>query len=294
MPEKKKKKHFGDRRDATLITKADPLHLFMPYIYVNEADNEAFIQEQIDITNLLAYVEKKNGENPEYKYTPFHVIVAAIVKMVHLRPVLNRFYKGYRYYQRDDVSVAFTAKNVFSDTGTESLLMMKYDESSTVDSIHNDIKERLIRLRSKGEVDNSTDQMGSLVKLPRWLLRIVGFILRRLDFYGKVPDSLIKEDPNHATVFVSNLGSLNLRAGYHHLSNWGTCSVFVVIGRYHKAPVFADDGSYEMRDVVDIGITLDERIGDGFYYSKSLKLLKHLLNNPELLERPAGEEVDYE
>ncbi len=293
MPQKKKKR-FGDRRDATLITKADPMHLFMPYVYVNEADNEAFIQEQIDITNLLRYVAKKNGENPEYKYTPFHVIVAAIVKMIHLRPVLNRFYKGYRYYQRDEVSVAFTVKNVFSDTGSESLLFMKYDENATLDSIHNDIKERLMRVRDRGEIDNSMDQMGSLVKLPRWLLRIVGFFIRRLDFYGRLPDSLIKEDPNHATAFISNLGSINLKAGYHHLTNFGTNSLFVVIGRYHKAPVFSDDGSYEMRDMVDVGITLDERIGDGYYFSKSLKLLKHLLDNPELLERPAGEEVDYD
>jgi len=32
---------------------------------------------------------------------------------------------------------------------------------------------------------------------------------------------------------------------------------------------------------------------DGYYYSKSVKLLKHLLENPELLELPMGEEVEY-
>ena len=43
-----------------------------------------------------------------------------------------------------------------------------------------------------------------------------------------------------------------------------------------------------MRDSVDLGITVD-----GYYYSKSIRLLKKLLENPELLERPFEEEVDY-
>ena len=48
------------------------------------------------------------------------------------------------------------------------------------------------------------------------------------------------------------------------------------------------------REVMDLGITLDERIADGYYYSKTIKLLKYLLQNPELLETPAKEEVDYD
>ena len=49
-----------------------------------------------------------------------------------------------------------------------------------------------------------------------------------------------------------------------------------------------------MREVLDLGLTLDERIADGYYYSKTVKLLKHLLQNPKLLEAPAKEEVQYE
>ena len=37
-----------------------------------------------------------------------------------------------------------------------------------------------------------------------------------------------------------------------------------------------------MRQSVDIGITIDERLADGYYYSKTVKLLKYLLENPEL------------
>jgi pyruvate/2-oxoglutarate dehydrogenase complex dihydrolipoamide acyltransferase (E2) component len=48
-----------------------------------------------------------------------------------------------------------------------------------------------------------------------------------------------------------------------------------------------------MKPTVDLGITLDERLADGYYYSKTVRLLKHLLENPELLELPLNEETEY-
>ena len=80
----------------------------------------------------------------------------------------------------------------------------------------------------------------------------------------------------------------------HHLTNWGTCSLFCIVGEKKTAPYFTADGSYEMRETLDLGLTIDERLADGYYYSKSIKLLKYLLEHPELLERPANEEVDYD
>ena len=48
-----------------------------------------------------------------------------------------------------------------------------------------------------------------------------------------------------------------------------------------------------MRDSVDLGITIDERIADGYYYAKSLRLVRKLIENPELLDRPLSEEIEY-
>ena len=92
---------------------------------------------------------------------------------------------------------------------------------------------------------------------------------------------------------LTNLGSIGLHAGYHHLTNWGTTSVFCVIGQIKKRPFYDDDGTVHMKDSVDIGLTIDERLADGYYYSRTIQLLKKLLENPELLEKPLSEEVDY-
>ena len=56
---------------------------------------------------------------------------------------------------------------------------------------------------------------------------------------------------------------------------------------------FVYAGSEEYRNSVDLGLTIDERIADGYYYSKSVRLLKYILEHPECLERPFNEPVDY-
>ena len=49
-----------------------------------------------------------------------------------------------------------------------------------------------------------------------------------------------------------------------------------------------------MRETLDLGLTIDERLADGYYYSKSVRLLKYLLEHPEELEKEMSEEVQYE
>lgn len=291
--EKKEKIRRGDRRDGIWLRDEPALNQFMPYIYPNRADNEAYINEEIDLRPIEEYLAKKNAGRTEDKYTYFHIICSAIVKAFVLRPKMNRFISGNRLYQRKYLSVAFVVKKKFTDHSEEGLAFRKFDADSTIDKLHDSLCEEIHAQRKEGGVDNTTHFMELLLKLPRCILRKIVKILFSLDRRGKVPYDLIKEDPNYSSIFLTNLGSIDLSCGYHHLSNWGTCSCFVVIGKKHLAPECHEDGTVTVRPVLNVGVTLDERIADGYYYSKTMKLVKHLLAHPELLELPASEEVDY-
>ena len=286
----KSKRRWGDRIDATLVRDNDPLHFFMPYLYPNRADNEAVLQEEVDLTALNAFLAEKNKGRSTDKYTLMHAVCTALVRTITLRPKLNYFIKGNRLYKRNDISLSFVVKKQFADTGKEALAFRKFGPETTIDSLHQTIMEEIHDCRSD-KVDNSTAGMELFTHFPRWLMRIAIRILFLLDYYGRVPQSLIKADPNYSTVLISNLGSIKLNANYHHLSNWGTCSLFLVIGEKHMAPIFQPDGSYEMHEVVNLSITLDERIADGYYYAKSIQIFKHLLQHPELLNERADKEV---
>ena len=60
------------------------------------------------------------------------------------------------------------------------------------------------------------------------------------------------------------------------------------------AEKIAADGTRQVRDVVELGITLDERVADGFYFGRSLKIVQHLMSHPELLDRPLKEAIDLD
>ena len=119
------------------------------------------------------------------------------------------------------------------------------------------------------------------------------WIFRTLDWFGYMPKALTEDDPNYATIFLTNLGSIKCPCVYHHLNNYGTNSIMVAIGTMRKDEVIGADGVKRIRDVVDIGVTVDERIADGFYFARSLKIVQHLLANPALLDRPLKEEIDF-
>ena len=110
-------KRRGDRRDGTYLKNIDSMHTIMPLMYPNRCDNEAFISERIDLTNINAYLEKKNADNPEYAYNLFQIMVTALLKVITLRPKMNRFIANQTMYQRNEVSAAFTVKKIFSDEG---------------------------------------------------------------------------------------------------------------------------------------------------------------------------------
>lgn len=288
-----RKKRLGDRKDGTLMRELDSLHFITGVIYPNRCDNEAYISERVDLTPIKAYIDKKNAEETEFAYTYFHLVLTALVKAITLRPKMNRFIVNGNFYQRNEVSAAFVVKKQFSDKGAEALAFLHAKEDDTLTSIHESIRQQIMACRSE-KADSSTENMDILNKLPRWVGKTAVRFIMWLDKHGWVPQDMVATDPYYSSVVISNLGSIGLKCGYHHLTNWGTCSLFCIIGQKKMTPFFDENGAVTMRETLDLGLTVDERIADGYYYAKTVRLLKYLLEHPEELEKPLKEEVDYE
>lgn len=293
----------GDRRDGKLLRDLDSLHFITGIIYPNRCDNEAFISERVDLTNINKYLEEKNAKNaqlaaegkaPDYKYNLFQLIVTSLLRTLYLRPKMNRFIVNGNFYQRNEVSASFVVKKLFADNGAEALAFIHSKEDDTLDTVHQKIYDQVAKRRSDDDKeDSSTDSMDILNKLPRWISKTAVHFIMWLDKHGWVPQSMIATDPYYSSVVISNLGSIKMKSGYHHLTNWGTCSMILLIGEMKDRPFFKEDGTYEMKPSVDLGLTIDERLADGYYYSKTLKLIRKLLENPELLEETMTTEVEF-
>ena len=291
-----RKRRWGDRKDGYRVKNLDSMHVIAPLIMPNRTDNEAVMTETIDITALNKYLEKKNPEGIDFKYTFFHVILAALAKTVVLRPRMNRFYVGPKLFDRKDIVFSFVVKKQFEDDAHEALAIVKIDPDSDVspiEQIYSKVKKFVCSVRRENKKDSTSDIMDTLVtKLPSPILRFVFKLLHWLDYHGHYPSFLMTEDPYFSTAFISNLGSIKMKANYHHLANWGTNSFFVIVGEKHMKAFPTEDGGVEWREVIDLGLTIDERIADGVYFAKSLKIFRELIANPELLEKNIKEDVE--
>ena len=221
------------------------------------------------------------------------MVSAAIGKAFILRPKMNRFIVGSKVYQRREVTIGFTVKKQFNDHAEEALAFFTYDPKETLETYHTKIMQQIHLTKSDTEKDTSTGAMDIVCKLPQWMITSIAKFVLWLDKHGWAPLSLVGSDPNHAAIFLSNLGSIGLEAGYHHLVNWGTNSCFVVTGKKYLKMEYDRDGNGDLHEVLPISVTLDERIADGYYYSGTMALVKELLTHPELLELPADTPVEY-
>ena len=288
----KPKRQRGDRLDGRWIRDLDSVHTISTYFLPRRCDAEVFMKVDVDVSDLLAFIHEKNLNNT-YKTTLFHAITMAIAKTIYLRPALNRFISGRRFYQRNEISLSFMAKRQFADHAAEAMMVLKANEDITLTDVSKKIIGDVKEVRA--DKSNGADKiMDALAKLPRPIMSFVFFVLNRLNYHGKVPQFIMDVDSNFTTVLMTNLGSIKFGAPYHHLNEWGTNSLFLAIGEIHKQQIVDKEGNVAMRDIVDLGFTLDERIADGFYFARSVKLFKHILANPALLEQPLKESVDYE
>lgn len=279
-------KKFGDRRDGKKI-KMNGFDRFLYYLKPRRSDSEVYISKTIDVTNLVEYMKEKKKENEKITY--FHLFCMAIGKVIYNRPLLNRFLIGECKYQRNDVTISFVAKTDFSDTAREFLTVIKVLEDDKLDDISKRITEDVKKIRSNKE-SHTDDFVNKLGKLPKFVMAIIVWFIKRLDNHDLLPSSLTKNSIYHSSILVSNLGSIHCDGIYHNLTNFGTNSILLTIGEI-KEDVRVVDGKIEKRYVCDLGITLDERIADGVYFAKSVNLLEYILDNPSLLEDKASDKI---
>ncbi|MDR1735266.1 MAG: 2-oxo acid dehydrogenase subunit E2 [Oscillospiraceae bacterium] len=277
---------FSKRHDATRVKTAYDFNAIFPYLMKRRSDSIVFFTELVETEPLLAYVrEKKASGNP---MTSFQVILAAIIRTLHERPELNRYIIGRRIYQRKAVDVSFVAKRTMTDKGEETVVNIHSDSADSYQEILSKISGSVKEVK-RGKVKEDDKLISALMHFPRFVLRAVVRTIELFDFYVDTPKFLRGVDPLRCSAFVANLGSVGIEAPFHHLYEWGTCSMFVALGKNKPTPYVAADGSIAAKKMIEIKVSLDERIADGFYCARSLALFKHYITHPHLLEGETAE-----
>jgi hypothetical protein len=262
------------RSDGTPVGGLHPLRRIMPFLM--PARNEAFVlfEQAIDVAPARRFLEQANaGRPPEQAITLFHLVLRALGLGLHEFPRLNRFAVGGRLYDRDGIWLSFSAKKRLDRDGAVFTAKLRFDPEESLASMVN----RIHALVREGRSDRETAterEVRAFLRVPASVLRLGTRAVRWLDGHNLLPASFIAGDPLYASVFVANLGSVDLDAAYHHLFEYGTIPVFVTIGRIARVPLALDDGSVTSREVMMLRYTYDERVEDGFYAARALERVR--------------------
>lgn len=290
-------KRIGDRKDAKKVRNLDGLHNVMIDIKPERCDSDVYMNKEIDVTKLIKYIEKYKKEHPDDKITYFHAFAMAFAKTIYNKPLLNRFVANRTFYDRNDVIIAFVAKIAFEEDSEEVMINIKVDKDDNIFTLRDKITKRVAKIRNskKGEKKENTNNIVDVVgKLPKLIRMIVTGTLKFLDKHGWLPESITKDNLYYSSVILSNLGNFKIGSIYHNIVNFGTSSIIATMGMIHKSKVIDKDGKEKIIDVCDFGVNMDERIADGYYFAKSIKVLEYILDNPELLEDRADARIEID
>ncbi len=269
--------------DGYMVPSADPVVFLMPYIMPRRTDSETFIDLDLDLSKVAPFIREHKKDIPGLNL--YHIVFASLVRAASTVPEINRFICGNRLYQRENVRISMMIKKNMRIDGKETSIFPTFAPTDTlaeiVAHINHDADEALAEL--DGDSNDFDKLTGVLTRIPPFLLRgVVGFLMW-MDRHGKLPKKLVDLQPFHSGFFVTNVGSIGLPVIFHHLYEFGTTSVFLAMGRKKTVNEVQADGSVVTKRYLPVKVVVDDRICDGFTYSRAFKVVARCFAHPEVL-----------
>ena len=280
------------RRDAIRIKDVPGTAQLLVDLKPRRCDSDVFINQPMDVTELVKYVEKAKKAGKEITF--FHVFMTAFGKLLYNRRKLNWFVQNRHFYDHKNVSIGFVAKVAFDDKAEEMMIIIPFDDKDTIETVSKKIKDKVngVRNGKKVEKKGGNSAVDALCKLPNPIrIPIVGF-LKWMDKKGCLPASIQEDLLYYSSAIVSNLGSIRCGAIYHNITNFGTASSLTTMGEIKSHEIIDENGKKKIVKLCDFGMNIDERVADGFYFAKSLQLLQYMFDHPETLEEPMDKPVE--
>jgi len=279
------KRRFGDRYDGRRLRSLDSFYRLIPFIMRYRSDSQCFFEDKIEISHTEAYLRRRKRTS-DTNISMLHVLIAAMVRTIALRPALNRFIAGQKIYARNEILVSLAIKKELKIDSPETTLKLKFEPTDTLAVIAERIMEQVTENKAL-DMKNDADKTAKLLMLcPGWLLKFVIFVLRTMDYFGVMPRFINKVSPFHTSFFITDLGSLGIQPIHHHLYDFGTTSIFIAFGTKIREKVIDAVNNIADRKFITMKVVTDERTVDGHYYASAFKLYRNLIQHPELLEVP--------
>ena len=271
---------FRWRPDGDYVRDLPKTRRIMPFIMRERNESIVFFEQKFDTTKTSAFLRDVRDRTGLHA-TLLHLLICASAQMLKDRRRMNRFVAGGRIFQRRGIWISFSAKKRKTEDAPIVLVKREIDPSWSFEELVREIEGGISEGRS--DKHSTTDTELSLIfKLPTLLVGWMVWLLMELDHFGLLPSSYIKKDPLFASMFIVNLGSINLDAGYHHLYEYGNIPMLIMAGRSKEEAVVGPDGNPVVRPMMTLHYSFDERIENGLYGARALEIVKKIIEDPDV------------
>ena len=276
--------HWGDRYDGWRVRNVDAVFSVIPYFLRTRMDAQNYFEQRIPIDHIEAFIREHKEDIPGLSI--MHVVIASMIRLVSQRPYLNRFIMWNKIFARNYINFSIVIKRSLSDEGEETLIKPYFQPTDTLQDVSRKILEEQNKNQKAGQ-QNSSDLISKILGyLPDWLMRVVVFTLLWLDKVGLLPRFIEQASPWHCSLFLTNIGSIGVESIYHHLYEFGNCSIFLAMGKKSQRRTVNKEGNVKGYKSILLKYVMDERICDGWYYASSMRMLDRILMNPSVLLTP--------
>ena len=282
---------FKKRPDGRAIKNLEPMQKIMPYIMKTRTDSMNMYQDTFACEAMDAYIKEKEAEGIKMSY--MHILIAGVVRMIALRPQLNRFIMNGRVYTRHKIYVSFVVHPKLCDGDTETTIKLEFEGTETIQEIAEVINRRSKEETTDRKGENGTDKLAKvLTNIPGPIIRLAVNTLMWMDRHNLLPKAIIDLSPFHTSFFITNLKSLGINYIFHHVYEFGTTGLFFAIGKEQNHVELDKEGNIVNEKSMGWGLVTDERFCDGLYFALSLRQLRKFMRNPKLLEEPLEAKVE--
>jgi chloramphenicol O-acetyltransferase len=256
----------------------EPMEMLSPYFMNKRVDAMNATTIDIPYEPMQNYINEKRKQGIDMSHMA--LIISAYVRTLAEFPYLNRFVVNSKVYKRNEICVAMVVLNGEGSTMSK----MYFEKTDTINEVNEKINKYVTDNRETPEKNGLESVMKAIIRIPGLVKFIIG-LLKFMDNHGILPKSLINVSPFHSSLLISNLISIRTNHIYHHVYEFGTTSIGITMGNLREVPKRKGDEIVFER-CMPLGVVMDERICDGYYFSKVFRKMKKYLKNPELLELP--------
>lgn len=281
---------FGKRADGRIVRNVDPMQMITPYIMKTRTDSMNMYEDTFTCEPMDAYIKEKEAEGIKLSY--MHILIAGVVRMMALRPQLNRFVMRGRIYTRPKIWVSFVVHPTLHDGSVGTTIKLCFEGTETILEVADIINKAIEKETTQRTGENGTDKLArALTCVPSPIIRFAVNTLMWMDQYNLLPKFIIDLSPFHTSFFITNLKSLGINHVHHHVYNFGTTGLFFAIGKEKTIPVVQKDETIHEKHM-GFSLVSDERFCDGLYFAMSLRQLRKIMRNPKVLEQPLEMKVE--